>query len=131
MVPEVVISDNGPQYASSAHAQFAWEYGFSHATSSPLYLQGNGEAERAVTTVKELLRKHGDPYLALLAYRAIPLQCGYSPSELLMSRKLRTTLPTIRQCLIPAVPDKEKRTIETPAREQLQQPSQSQQSPFP
>ena len=58
---------------------------------------GNGEAERAVRTVKSLLKKQGDPYLALLAHRATPLQCGYSPSELLMARKLRT----IRRSVLP------------------------------
>ena len=106
-VPEIVISDNGPQYASEAFAAFAQHYGFTHRTSSPLYPQGNGEAERAVKTVKELLRKGGDPYLALLAHRSSPLQCGYSPSELLMNRKLRTTLPIPRSSLIPSVPDRE------------------------
>ena len=104
-IPEVVVSDNGPQFASTAYTQFSKEYGFTHVTSSPLYPKGNGEAERAVKTVKQLLRKRGDPYLALLAYRATPLQCGYSPSELLMSRRLRTTVPTTRSCLTPTVLD--------------------------
>uniref|UniRef100_A0A3Q4ICF4 Uncharacterized protein n=1 Tax=Neolamprologus brichardi TaxID=32507 RepID=A0A3Q4ICF4_NEOBR len=36
-----------------------------------------------------------DPYLALLSYRASSLECGASPAELLMHRKLRTTLPHI------------------------------------
>ena len=107
-IPEVVISNNGPQYVSAAYAQFAHDYGFSHFTSSPLYPQGNGEAERAVKTIKELLKKGGDPYMALLAHRSTPLQCGYSPSELLMCRKLRTSVPTTRSCLIPVVPDNDK-----------------------
>ena len=64
----------------------------------------NGEAERAVKIIKGLLRKH-HPYLALLSYRATPLQIGYSPSELLMGRKLRTTVPTTREQLTPRVPD--------------------------
>ena len=60
-IPATVISDNGPQYSSAAYAQFASEYGFSHITSSPLYPQGNGEAERAVRTIKELLGKKEIP----------------------------------------------------------------------
>ena len=92
-IPEVVVSDNGPQYTSSTYAEFAREYCFNHVTSSPLYPPGNGEAERGAKTVKQLLRKREDPYLALLAYRATPLQCGFSPAELLMSwRRLRTTV---------------------------------------
>ena len=83
-IPEEVRSDNGPQYSSAAFAKFASEYKFSHITSSPLQPQSNGEAERMVRTVKSLLKKATDPYLALLAYRATPLANGFSPSELLM-----------------------------------------------
>ena len=51
------------------------------------------------------MKKSEDPYLALLAYRTTPLQCGYSPSELLMSRKLRNTIPMLPPVLQPKVPD--------------------------
>ena len=94
-IPEVVISDNGPQYTSEA---------FKHITNSPYHPQGNGEAERAVQTIKSLLKKSGDPYLALMAYRATLLEVGSSPSELLMGRKLRMTVPTVQQ-LKPRTPD--------------------------
>ena len=104
-IPELIVSDNGPQYSSKEFAEFMREYQCRHITSSPLYPQSNGEAERAVKTIKGLLKKEGDPYLALLSYRATPLQIGYSPSELLMGRKLRTTVPTIREQLVPRVPD--------------------------
>lgn len=33
--------------------------------------------------------------MALLSYRSTPLECGYSPAELLMGRKLRTKLPML------------------------------------
>ena len=104
-IPEIVVSDNGPQYASEAFAKFAHEYQFEHVTSSPYHPQSNGEAERAVQTVKRLLKKEGDPYLAMLSYRATPLYCGYSPSELLMARKIRTNIPMTREQLKPKVPD--------------------------
>ena len=52
-----------------------------------------------------MLKKSEDPYLALLAYRSTPLQCGYSPSELLMSRKLQNTIPMLPPVLQPKVPD--------------------------
>uniref|UniRef100_A0A3Q2Q1F1 Integrase catalytic domain-containing protein n=1 Tax=Fundulus heteroclitus TaxID=8078 RepID=A0A3Q2Q1F1_FUNHE len=78
---------------------FAKEYDFHHVTSSPLYAQSNGKAEKGVHIVKQLLKKaqesHSDPYLALLSYRASPLEHGLSPAEILMGRRLRTTLPYI------------------------------------
>ena len=75
-IPEVARSDNGPQYASEVFKTFAKEYRFSHITSSPLYPQSNGQAERMVKTVKCLLEKASDPYIALLAYRTSPLSNG-------------------------------------------------------
>ena len=103
-IPEQVISDNGPQFSSRAFSTFAKTYGFMHITSSPNFPQANGEAERAVKTVKNLLEKAEDPYLAMLAYRSTPLQNGYSPSELLMNRRLRSNVPMIRDLLKPHIP---------------------------
>ena len=67
----------------------------------------NGEAERGVQMVKNLMKKCDDPYLALLAYHSTPLEVGYSPSELLMCRKLRTTVPAIPNLRQLEVPDSE------------------------
>ena len=69
--------------------------GFCQTFSSPRFLKSNEEAEKVVQTVKNLLKKLTDPYLALLSYRSTPLQNGISPAELLMGRKLRTRLPTL------------------------------------
>ena len=96
-VLECLTSDNGPQYTADVFKTFAKQYGFTHLTSSPRYPQGNGAAERAVRTVKSLLEKSDDPYVALMSYRSTPLENGYSPAELLMGRKLRTTIPTITE----------------------------------
>jgi len=46
-------------------------------TSSLCYPQSNGEAEWAVQTVKNFLKKEGDRYLALLSY-SVPLRTGTS-----------------------------------------------------
>ena len=104
-IPETIISDNEPQYNSELFSEFARDYGFKHVTSSPHYAQANGEAERAVKTVKQMLHKAKDPYLALLVYRSTPTAVGYTPSELLMNRKLRTTVPISRDQRLPTVPD--------------------------
>ena len=83
-VPTELVSDNGPQFSADVFTEFTKAYGISHNTSSPRYPQGNGEAERAVKTIKTILNKSEDPYLGLLAYRTTALQNGYSPSQLLM-----------------------------------------------
>ena len=107
-IPDLVISDNGPQFASSSFQQFAQNYGFMHITSSPRYPQANGESERFVRTAKDLLRKNEDPYTSLLTYRSTPLQNGQSPSELLMGRRLRTQLPVLPSTLKPKSQDLER-----------------------
>ena len=75
-------------------------------STQPHFPQSNGEAERGVQTVKKLLKKSVDPYLALLLYRSTPLPTiGYSPAELLMNRKIRNTLPIMEDKLRPKIPD--------------------------
>ena len=82
-IPAVLISDNGPQFDSTAMKAFASEYSFTHTTSSPHYPQSNGQFERTVKTVKQLLNQSTD--MAMLSYRSTPLPwCGFSPAELLM-----------------------------------------------
>ena len=56
-IPEKMISDNGPQFSSRAFSKFAKTYGFMQITSSLNFPQANGEAERAVKTVKHIWRK--------------------------------------------------------------------------
>ncbi|KAK7092375.1 hypothetical protein V1264_008127 [Littorina saxatilis] len=106
-IPDVVMSDNGPQFSSYEFQKFAENYGFTHTTSSPKFPQSNGEAERAVQTLKNLLKKSDDPYLALLTYRSTPIHNGLAPSEILMGRKLRTRLPVHPSTLQPTLLNKE------------------------
>ena len=89
-IPDVIMSDNGPQYSAEAFQQFAAAYHFTHVTSSQKFPQANGEVERAIHTAKSKLRKNEDIFSALLTYSSTPLQNGYSPSELLMGRRLQT-----------------------------------------
>ena len=94
-IPDKVVLDNGPQFQASEFAKLTDDFCFKHEPSSPKYPQSNGEVEIAVKTVKSLLRKSTDPYLSLMAYRSTPLENGYSPSELLFGRKIRTTVPVL------------------------------------
>ncbi|UYV81558.1 K02A2.6-like, partial [Cordylochernes scorpioides] len=105
-VPETVVSDNGTQFgAAREFANFARQYGFQHVTSSPRFPQSNGMAEAGVKIAKLILKKNQDPSLGLLEYRSTPLENGYSPAELLMGRKLRTTLPIAPENLNPKLVD--------------------------
>ena len=94
-LPDKVITDNGPQFACAEFENFAKSYNFVHVTSSPHYPQSNGQAERAVQTVKKLLKKADDPYKAVLDYRNTNIEeIGLSPAQMFLGRRLKTDLPT-------------------------------------
>ena len=87
-IPEVLCSDNGPQYASVQFADFCTSWGISHETSSLHYPQSNGFAKACVKSVKHVLQQAkysgADPHLALLALWATPINSKLlSPAELL------------------------------------------------
>ena len=99
-IPEVIRSDNGPQYASLEFIKFTREYEIRNITSSLRYPQSNGEAERMVRTVKAMHKKNKNINLGLLAYRNAPLLNGRSPAELLMDRVLRNRISRLDSTLI-------------------------------
>ena len=110
-IPDVLHSDNAMQYASGLFQDFAKEWGFTHSTSSPLRKCSNGLAEKTVGILKNIFIKAGqsgkDPYIAILEYRNCPLECGYSPNQLLYSRKTKSILPITDTHLKPATVDPE------------------------
>ena len=56
-VPDVLFTDNGPQFDSSEFKHFAKQWGFDHKTSSLSYPQSNRKAENAVKMIKQLFKK--------------------------------------------------------------------------
>jgi len=97
-IPDVLMGDNMPFNSKACH-DFAKDWNFDLVWSSPRFSQSNGMVERAVQTVKTLLKKAKedgkDPYIALLQHRCAPLSGStVSPAQLLMNRTLRTKLPT-------------------------------------
>lgn len=99
--PQIVISDNGPEFASSEFKQFfAKDWDFKRITTSPNYSQSNGLVERNIQTIKRTLIKsfesNQDPYLAMVALQTSPLKDkSSSPAQQLMKRTLRTNLPNV------------------------------------
>ena len=104
--PGTLKTDGGPQFASEQFRQFAKDYDFNHVLFSPTYAQSNGLAEIGIKVVKHITEKSpGDPFKALQAYRAAPNGSGYSPAQLFLGRRIKTTLPVPAELLRPVVPD--------------------------
>jgi RNase H-like domain found in reverse transcriptase/Reverse transcriptase (RNA-dependent DNA polymerase)/Integrase zinc binding domain/Integrase core domain len=104
--PQQVLSDNGPQYSSERFKKFSKDWNFEHITSSPKYPQSNGLAERAVQTVKRILKRcrldGTDVQLAMLAQRNTPRDDGLgSPVQRLMSRNTRTSIDSHSARMVP------------------------------
>uniref|UniRef100_A0A3Q4MZZ0 Integrase catalytic domain-containing protein n=1 Tax=Neolamprologus brichardi TaxID=32507 RepID=A0A3Q4MZZ0_NEOBR len=93
--------------SSQEFRRFAEYWGFQHITSSPRYPQSNDLAEKTVQTAKRILTKAKqdkmDPYLSLLEYRNTPVDGLKSPAQILMSRRLRSILPSTTAQLRPQV----------------------------
>ena len=108
-IAEELLSDNMP-FASKEFVDFAREWKIGLTTSSPNFPQSNGQAERVVQNLKNILKKCDyegrDPYLALLEYRNTPITgIEYSPAQMSMSRMLRSKLPAISSLLAPQTVD--------------------------
>ena len=72
-IPEILVTDNWPQFSSNEFQVFAKSWSFNHVTTSPRYPQSNGKAEKAVRTVKRLFEKCNETgvseFQALLDWR--------------------------------------------------------------
>ena len=100
-LPEKLRSDGDPLYTSYEFNTFCEQYDIKHQLSSAGYAQSNGFIERHVKTVKDMLYKSDDMFLALLNYRNIPISTDLpSPAILLLNRNLRTKVPTSSSLLV-------------------------------
>ena len=105
-LPDVLVTDNGPQFASAEFAVFMKQKGITHGASSPHYAQSNGKSENAVKTLKlpfAKAKQSGESeYMALLDWRNTPSECmSTSPAQRLMGRRCKTLLPTAGTLLKP------------------------------
>lgn len=103
--PQVVVSDNGPQFDNEEWRKFARVWNFIHVTSAPYHAQGNGKAESAVKSMKQLYKKcmktKTDFWLALQQHRNTPNAVGVSPNQRIFSRRTRSAVPVITNMLQP------------------------------
>jgi len=106
-IPQTVIADNMP-FDSTDFRAFAKSWQFQIITSSPAYPRSNGLVERNMQTIKRLFKKahneRKDTELVLLEFRNTPITgLDDSSAQLLMSRQLRTQMPTIPILLKPTI----------------------------
>ncbi|XP_022808367.1 uncharacterized protein K02A2.6-like [Stylophora pistillata] len=105
-LPQLLRSDNGPQFRSEIFEWYLEDNGMEHGKTTLLWPQANGEAERQNKSLhkrmkiaqaeekewKNEVRKY------LVTYRSTPhTTTGVSPAELLFGRKMRTKLPELKE----------------------------------
>ena len=93
--PKILITDNGPPFNSSEFKCFSQQSNFQHITSSPNHPQSDGQAERAVQTVKQCMarcKQDGTDWKqALLELQATPIDKDLpSPVHIPCDRPVRT-----------------------------------------
>ena len=98
--PHSIVSDNASSFSSVEFQVWCRERGIIHLTGAPYHPATNGAAERLVQTFKQALSKSSLPPPAalqvfLMQYRRTPLAEGYSPSELLNGRQIRTRIDAL------------------------------------
>ena len=84
-IPDIFMSDNGPQFITDAFKCFMKKWNIRHVTTSPHYPQSSEKFENAVKTCKMLMKEAKNrgviSVLALLVYRNTPLEAtGTSPA---------------------------------------------------
>ena len=94
-IPSKFVTDNGPQCSYAAFREFSHTYGFTHATSNPLYPQSNGLSEWTVQTVKNVLQKCKEFGHMLCLRSTLPSHDLPSPAELLNGRVYQTNLSAV------------------------------------
>lgn len=100
-IPDMIVSDNGPQFKSEEFSNFLQKNGVKHVTSAPYHPKSNGLAERFVQSVKQSIKasKHDEGSLQtkisrfLMQYRNTEHPTTKeTPAQLFFGRKLMTKL---------------------------------------
>ncbi len=116
-VPDIIWSDQGPQFTSHTFQSLAEEWGIRHLPSSPHYPQSNGKAEAAVKSMKKIIRGSWNGHQldqnklarSLLQYRNTPSRRdGTSPAQKLYGHSIQDALPAHRLAFKHRQPDRSK-----------------------
>ena len=98
--PHTIVSDNATTFMSAEFQAWCKDRGITHLTGAPYHPATNGAAERMVQSFKKAMKKSSKPRKSalqefLIQYRRTPLESGYSPSELLNGRQIRSKIDTL------------------------------------
>ncbi|UYV80096.1 K02A2.6-like, partial [Cordylochernes scorpioides] len=98
-LPDVIVSDNGTSFTSELFKTFLKRNSVRHILCAPYHAASNGQVERAIQTLKNLLRKNSSGNWttrlsrSLLSMRiAINSTTQKSPAQLLMNRNLKSLI---------------------------------------
>nr|XP_037284884.1 uncharacterized protein K02A2.6-like [Rhipicephalus microplus] len=101
-LPDVIVSNNGPAFASEEYLSWLTNNGIRRMMVLPYHPASNGAAERVVQTVKDKLKKSkGGDFQTQVArvlyqYRTTPHDVtGRAPCKLLLGRMVKTPLDVL------------------------------------
>ena len=116
-IPKQIVTANGTGFKSGEFQDFMAQMGIQHICTSPYHPPSNGLAERAVQTFKSSVSMLEGPMehrltQFLFRYRVTPqTTTGLSPAQLLMGRRLHTTLDFLHPDTSKRVEDKQRKLI--------------------
>ena len=98
--PQKIDTPDVQEFSSAEFQLWCHQRGIKHLTGAPYHPATNGAAERMVQSFKQSLKKSKLPPRPalqefLMQYRRTPLNTGFSPSQLLNGRQLRTKIDAL------------------------------------
>ncbi|XP_013911758.1 PREDICTED: uncharacterized protein LOC106540965 [Thamnophis sirtalis] len=110
-LPDILVSDNRPQFTAMQFETFLASQGIRHALVTPFHPASNGQVEKMVRSAKEALSRMGPgdwqtqvDHFLLIQHIMPSATTGTSPSELLMGRWLRSPLDRLHSNYSAATP---------------------------